>query len=118
MKLIKKSIFAVLILAVMSILVTKVTSATNMADLLDQNIEALALEDPEHPSNFGELFGGGYGYWDDYDDWRPKPPFPYCIRGATGDEDKGVKLPACNNIMQCFDNKILPRPINVNVCWE
>ena len=73
MKTVKKSIFTALILAVMSILVTKATSATNMADLLDQNIEALALEDPEHPSSPPDIDGttGGYGngYIIEYDTW-------------------------------------------------
>ena len=69
MKLIKKSIFAVLILAVMSILVTKATSVTNVIQLLDQNIEALAVEDPLHPSSPPDINGstGGSGYWDYYE---------------------------------------------------
>jgi len=54
----------VLILAIMSILVTKATSATNVIQLLDQNIEALALEDPNNPSSPPDLDGGGYNYGD------------------------------------------------------
>jgi|GEM_PF-2511484 hypothetical protein len=68
MKLIKKSIFAVLIIAAMGIFVTKTLSNTTVNELLDQNIEALALEDPEHPSNPGMGYGGGYDIYE-FDTW-------------------------------------------------
>jgi len=57
METIKKTIFAALIVAIMGIFVTKPASYTAVNDLLDQNVEALALEDPY------------YGIIIEYDEW-------------------------------------------------
>jgi len=61
MKTIKKSIFAALIVAIMGIFITKVLSNTTANDLFDQNVEALALEDPNHPSS-GWVIGASLEY--------------------------------------------------------
>jgi len=104
MKTIKKSIFAALIVAIMGIFITKALSNTTANDLFDQNVEALALEDPRHPSS-------GEG------DWEWPRPFPYCIKGATSNVD-GVNLPTCKDNQTCERRKIDPMGINVNFCWE
>ena len=58
MKIIKRTIFAALIVAVISIFATRVVSDTTVNDLLDQNIEALAQGgNPNESEDPGE--GGG-----------------------------------------------------------
>ena len=70
MKTVKKTIFATLVVAMMGILITKVLPSATVNDLSDQNVEALALEDPEYPSNFGDGFGvGGYIIYE-FDVWE------------------------------------------------
>jgi len=68
MKTIKKSIFAALIVAIMGIFITKALSNTTANDLFDQNVEALALEDPNHPILF-EFDTWEQSYW--VNTWSP-----------------------------------------------
>ena len=70
MKPIKKTIFAALILAVMGIFATRATSDATINGLFDQNVEALALEDPRHPNGSGDTgvlddgeYSGGAVYY-------------------------------------------------------
>jgi hypothetical protein len=49
MKTVKKTIFATLVVAMMGILITKVLPSATVNDLFDQNVEALAAEDPNNP---------------------------------------------------------------------
>ena len=139
----KKVFIGVFLLAVIFAINTENNTSS---DLLASNIEALAQGGGGGGDVWGnspDIYPNGrppgsnfdvYGNWIGWDgaggsagddgggegggDWRPPAPFPYCIKGATGDNEKGVDLPACNNIMQCFRNLILPKGINVNLCTD
>ena len=111
------------------------------SNLLASNVEALAQGGAGDPFGYAtDIYPNGmpgsnydaYGNWtgnngaggsagqsggDGGGDWRPPPPFPYCVKGATFDEN-GVDLPACIDDQTCKRSLIKPKQINVNLCSE